>query len=325
MYKKLYNIVLVGLIFFFSIFTLPIKAQGLPVDSIVDHYPKTFKKSTQLAELINKDFSAQEQKARAIFRWVATNISYDMGIAKSMNNVSKTAFGYSNEKEKLLKEKQFKENLIVRTLSSGKAVCHGYSALVEELCRETGLEAKIITGTLKTDPSEIGKIPATINHAWNVVKINGEWKFIDATLAAGFISANTGLFKYYFNEGYYCTEPDRFFLNHYPADEKWLLINKNKKDFAALPLYFGNYLKFGYSISTSIKGIQPNSDSLKFLIGGLQQYDFIEYSFSEDNKIVEIDQEDNTKYFDIPLKRKSTQYLSIYVNRKIIMMYKILG
>lgn len=325
MYKKPQSVVLVVFILFFSILAAPSWAQYASVDSIVDHYPKIVKESKQLTQLINRDFSGQEQKARAIFRWVATNVSYDIKIAESMNNVSKTAFAYSNQKEKQLKEKQFKENLVNETLNSRKAVCHGYSALIEVLCEETGLESKIVTGTLKTDPSEIGSIPKAINHAWNIVKINGQWKLIDATLAAGFISANTGLFKSYFNDGYFCTEPERFFLNHYPADEKWLLINKTKNDFATLPLYFGNYLKFGYRITAPIKGIQAvNAGSFKLLIGGLQQYDGIGYSFNND-KIIEIDQEDNTKGFDISLEGKNGQYLSIYVNGKIIVMYKILG
>ena len=59
---------------------------------------------------------------------------------------------------------------------------------------------------------------------------------------------NYNLFKFYFNDAYFFTNPDRFFLNHYPADEKWLLVAKSKTDFAPLPVFFGGYFQNNYEI-----------------------------------------------------------------------------
>jgi transglutaminase/protease-like cytokinesis protein 3 len=295
------------------------------VDSIVDSYSKEISNADQLVELINKDFSKQEEKARAVFKWVTANISYDVDLAKVMESKSMNAFSYKTEKEKEIKEKKFKLDLVMNAMASRKAVCHSYAALVEYLCVKSGVETKIILGNLKSDPSEIGVLPNKINHAWNVVKIDNHWRFVDATLAAGFISLKTNSFKFYFNDSYFFTTPERFFLNHYPLDENWLLTKKNKKDFAQLPLFFGSYFQNNYHLIKSESGIYSTSENgnLIFAIQGLEQYDTVEYSSSINNKIIYLDQK-NDSDFTISLLDKKNSFVSIFVNGKIIAIYKII-
>ena len=48
------------------------------VDSIVIKYPKYFNSPKQLADQIQKDFASEYEKARAIYTWMALNISYDV-------------------------------------------------------------------------------------------------------------------------------------------------------------------------------------------------------------------------------------------------------
>jgi transglutaminase/protease-like cytokinesis protein 3 len=293
------------------------------VDELVDTYPKEFTDSGKLAALINKDFSQQEEKARAIFRWVATNISYDVDMDVIMESKSVNAFSYTTEKEKQIKEKKFKADLVAQTLISKKAVCHGYAALVEELCQKTGLEAQTITGDLKSDPSQIGELPG-INHAWNVVKIANSWRFLDATLAAGFInSRNT--FEFYFNEAYFFTNPEKFFLNHFPANEKWLLVPKTKKEYVQLPVFFGFYLQSDFVIVKPITGIYSIADGDFILsIHGLAPTDYISYSFETENKRAYLEEQDNSKDFTISLQGRKPDNLYIFINGKIVAMYKII-
>ena len=296
------------------------------VDSIVEAYPKYLINADKLVELINKDFSKQDEKARAVFRWITTNIAYDVDLGKLMDSKSIYAFSYKTEKEKEIKEKKFKSDLVTNTMVSRIAVCHGYAALVEYLCLKLGLETKIVIGNLKSDPSQIGKLPNIINHAWNVIKIDNTWKFIDATLGAGFISGKTNLFKFYFNEGYFFTDPERFFLNHYPSDEKWLLINKNKNDFAQLPLFFGFYFENNYQMIKPESGLYSSAknENFTFAIKGLDTYDDVGYYFDNENKLKSMNQEDNSKDFNISLSDKKDGYLSLFVNGKILAIYKII-
>lgn len=295
------------------------------VDSIVDTYPKDIITTERLVELINKDFSKQDEKARAVFRWVATNISYDVDLAESMNYISKNAFSYKTEKEREIKDKKFKLDLVSSTMNTRKTVCHGYAALMEYMYLKLGLETSIVFGYLKADPSQIGEMPDVTNHAWNVVKIDGNWQFVDVTLAAGFVSSKTNLFKFYFNDAYFFTNPERFFLNHYPADEKWLLVAKNKKDFAPLPVFFGGYFQYNYEIIKPESGIcsTQNNQNLIFAIRGLEEYDTIAYSSSIDNIKTYLNQKNNLDY-TIPIQDKTGSYVTIFVSGRIIAIYKII-
>ena len=296
------------------------------VDKIVDGYPKNLSNTDQLISLINKDFTSPNEKARAVFTWVASNISYDISLSESMNHASMKAFSYKNEKEKEVKEKKFKMDLVNTAMSTKKAVCHGYAALVEYLYLKLGLETKIILGHLRTDPSEIGEMPNVLNHAWNVVKIEGKWQFVDTTLASGYISSKTNLFTFHFNDGYFFTTPEKFFLNHYPIDEKWLLIPESKIHFAQLPVFYGSYFQLNYQITKPESGICTtlNNKNFTFAIRGLDQYDTVEYSSSIDNRITYLEQENNKLDYIIPLVGKENSFISIYVNRKIIAIYKII-
>jgi hypothetical protein len=70
------------------------------------------------------------------------------------------------------------------------------------------------------------------NHAWNVVKINNEWRFVECTWGAGHL-ADGGRFKRAYNEFYFLTDPDKFIVEHFPYmnedlrySEPWQLLSK---------------------------------------------------------------------------------------------------
>ena len=46
------------------------------------------------------------------------------------------------------------------------AVCNGYTLAYQKLCQAAGLECQVVRG---------------VNHAWNVVKIDGQWYHVDTT------------------------------------------------------------------------------------------------------------------------------------------------
>ena len=295
-------------------------------DSIVDSYPKQIVDPNLLVQLIKKDFSTQSEKVRAIYRWITTNIAYDESLARTMDGKSIKAFSYMSDKEKEKKELLFKSELVTKTINSKKTVCHGYAVLMEDLCQKLGIEARIILGNLKSSPDQIGLLPNETNHAWNVVKIDNSWKFIDATLGAGFVSTKTNAFKFYFNEAYFFMNPEDFFLNHFPDEEKWLLVSKNKEDYAKLPLFFGYYFQLKYRIKQQYSGIYSSKTNSNFIfnIEGLNESDYVQFTFSSENKFREFDQQDNTKNFEVTVADKNNDLLSIFVNGKIIAMYKII-
>lgn len=292
------------------------------VDNTVKSYPKSFSNTDKIAEQINRDFKRDDEKARAIFSWIAFNVKYD--VAAYGVNERPVAFSYKTEEEKIAKQKKFKEDLAEKTLKSKKGVCQGYATLFMVVADKVGLEAEIIPGTSKSHPAHIGKGPGANDHAWNAVKINGEWKLLDPTWGAGTVTGEG--FKFKFNDKYFFAHPDVFFLNHFPDDKKWLLTDKTEADFADLPLYYGNYLKGGYEFVNPDGGsYKAQPSKLPFKIKNLKPEDRIAYVFSRDRVFKEVQpiRNGNTAEFEVLLDRASAGHLTIYINEVSVAAYSI--
>lgn len=295
----------------------------LEVDEIVKKYPSKVQNLEAISSLIKKDFNSDSEKARAVYSWITFNIGFDVAAANAMGSASSMAFSYRDEKEKKAKEIKFKESVISKTLLSGKAICHGYSMVFEKLSRLVGLESEIVTGILKSDPSQIGQVNLAIDHAWNAVKVDNVWKFVDTTLGAGYISQKDDSFKPDFNGSYFFMSGEDLFLNHYPEDKKWLTVNKSKLDFSKLPLYYRDYFSGNYEIFPKNGIISSATPIFHLEIKNLGEYDNADFIFSSENKRTYLNNDNKETQFDISLVGKSGDYLTIYVNRKIMVTYLI--
>lgn len=65
---------------------------------------------------------------------------------------------------------QDNENDAYGALVDGKAVCEGYARAFQLLCNKANIDSVLLSGTADSD-----------NHAWNGVKIGGDWYQIDVT------------------------------------------------------------------------------------------------------------------------------------------------
>lgn len=309
-----------------TLFSGKIPAQDFTkVDAVVKRYPNKFSSLDKFAEKVNTDFTRDDEKARAIFTWIALNVEYDIG--KYGVNERPVGFSYRTEAEKLAKLKEMDEKLATTTLKNKKAVCHGYSALFKIIANKVGLEAEIIPGTSKSHPSHVGAGPGARDHAWNAVKIGGEWKLLDVTWAAGTATGNPLRFEFRFNDAFFFTHPDTFFLNHFSDDKKWLLTDKTEKDFANLPLYYGNYLSGGYELISpkygTFKGVR--NGVLSFKIKNISPQDTVAYVFSKERifKMVKPVFNGDVAEFEVEFNNNSIGLLTLYINRKSVLAYRI--
>jgi transglutaminase/protease-like cytokinesis protein 3 len=296
------------------------------IDNAIRNYPTTFASPEKLAEKINQDFKTDEEKVRAIFDWIAFNVRYDLKEYKIIAG-GQIAYSWKSEEERIQKEFKFRRDLAAQTLKTKKGVCQGYTALFHTLCDLTGIKCIDIIGTSKTNPAHIGKLPKASDHVWNSVKIGDSWRFIDVTWASGAVDSQSGKFVADFNDGYFFTAPEVFFLNHFPDDKKMLMIDKSEKEFAELPLYYGGYIKADYEIASPDKGIFPiKSDSIPFSVIDLPANSNVSYVFSGDNTIrpTTIRRQGNISAFDVAMNNRARGYLTIYIDNKSIATYKIL-
>jgi len=169
-----------------------------------------------LAKILTADLPGEKEKVRAIYAWVANNISY---------NVPKYAERSKRANE--FSKKQDVSEAAEIIIEKRKAVCEGYSNLVKALCDRSGIVCEVISGIGRPGENQHDL------HAWNAVKIDGEWKLLDATWSSGGINMNKNKFEKRFDDTFFFMSPAEFIKTHYPFDPVWQLLSQpvNRKEF----------------------------------------------------------------------------------------------
>ncbi|MCJ7444801.1 MAG: tetratricopeptide repeat protein [Methanotrichaceae archaeon] len=196
---------------------------------LIDQYilekkpPASFKKSVKkLAPFLIAPATNDREKARAIYRWIAENINYDVESYLSDIHVNDSP---------------------IYVLKERKAVCAGYAKLFKALAKEANLTVVYISGDSKGYKyTTEGK---TSSHGWNAIKINSSWYLLDPTWGAGYIDEN--VFHRRFNDYYFLTPPSQFVYKHFPDDPKWQLLNNplSKDEFERLILLEPGFFTYG--------------------------------------------------------------------------------
>ena len=160
-------------------------------------------------------------KSRAIFKWITENIAYDY---KAVNRNKKPKRFRCKDKSDCDRERfDFENRRLHKIIVRGKAVCAGYSGLFQRLCEYAGIQSGIVSGYIKNDPSHVGRM-GVLDHAWNVIKIDTGYYFVDATWAAGYCVREKGKLKRFikkFDDFYWLTPQEKLCMDHYPADKIW--------------------------------------------------------------------------------------------------------
>ncbi|KAK6195560.1 hypothetical protein SNE40_000966 [Patella caerulea] len=151
---------------------------------------------------------------RAFYIWVCHNISYDVD----------SYFGNTTQRS----------NDAKTVLTTGLAVCEGYSNIFASLCRAVGIPVKKVSGYAKgyghdaETPFVIGQ---KTNHAWNAIFVQGEWRLVETTWGAGNMSNNQ--FHREVTDVYFLMDPSLMVNAHYPfmnnneaRSHKWQLLQK---------------------------------------------------------------------------------------------------
>jgi len=115
----------------------------------------------EAARAITAGKASDRDKAYALYQWVGTRIAYDWD--KANNYVERGVW---------------KEQTPADTFRTRKGVCIDTSRLYAVMARAAGLEVNVVTGMGADGRGGFGP------HAWNEVKLDGEWVPLDATWAS---------------------------------------------------------------------------------------------------------------------------------------------
>ena len=167
------------------------------IDKIALRLPDSLTASTEkIAGYIVSNFKTDNEKTRAIFIWVASNIQYDIENMYALNF-------YEEQKEK-----------ITKCLNNKKGICENYAAVFNDICLKSGIKSFVITGYTKQNG-----FADYIPHAWCCALIDSSWFMFDPTWGSGYVSNS----KFYekINNAYFKVPPISLIKSHMPFDFLW--------------------------------------------------------------------------------------------------------
>jgi hypothetical protein len=218
------------------------------IDLYVKNTPASATTSVQtLASYLIQPAQNDVEKVRAVYDWIAMNISYNYNEYLNPSNRDTSAGD---------------------VLQSRSSVCEGYSNLFQNIAKAAGLEVTTINGWGKGIGYSAGQqITGPSDHAWNAVKINGAWYLLDSTWGAGYIDEQNN-FVFDFDDEYFLMLPEQFIYTHFPEDAKWQLLNSplSNAAFADLPDVQRRFFSYGLGLDSSLKSVMTSNGDVSFSI-----------------------------------------------------------
>lgn len=129
---------------------------------------KIYEQAQKVLKTVLKDGMSGYEKEVALYNWVVQSVDYDWTHQDRMKHTPRESFTPYG-------------GLVNRT-----AVCLGYAATFQLLCDLAGMECITVPGAAFSSESD---------HAWNMVRLNGEWYCVDATWDAGDRQENWNYFN----------------------------------------------------------------------------------------------------------------------------------
>ena len=170
-------------------------------DNIMLQIPESSTTSTQgIAGYINSNYFSANDKARAIFIWIAKNVQYDVANMYVVNTNLKTT------------------ERIEKTLKTRKGVCSDYADLFNDIAGKTGIKSYVIPGYTK-QKGVVDNIP----HAWCATFIDSTWYLFDPTWGSGYLQNSK--FVKQVNDFYFKTKPEQIIKTHIPFDPLWQFLD----------------------------------------------------------------------------------------------------
>ena len=191
-----------------------------------------------IADTVTEKFADNEQKARAIFYWIANNIQLDPKGTRQ------------NDDKNILPEK---------VIALRKATPLGFSLLVQEMCSAANIRCLSVDGYVKNYAAEINESADEKNYSWNVIQLGQSpetWYYIDAARASGYLDKKSTVFTKQFTGEYFFADRKLFNLAYFPDNSAWQLGGgiKSVKDYYALPVFNNYSFALGLGKPTPITG-----------------------------------------------------------------------
>ncbi|MCW3093318.1 MAG: hypothetical protein JWP81_4387 [Ferruginibacter sp.] len=316
--KYLQTLFFVGLLILSGITS---SAQSFKDDfKIVDEYVKSLGpldtlNAGTISYIVTKKFPDQKDKVRAIFDWIAYNISFDLKAGKNNDN-----------------EKNYTE-LVLKTRKANSA---GYAALFQDMCSVVKIRCLTVNGYAKYNTEQINEKPDEFNHTWAVVQLGlspDTWYYVDPTWGSGYTDDKMTKYTKAYNEDYFFA--DRFIFNyqHYPDNTAWQLGAgpKSLDAFLSLPLVKSGAYEFSISKFSPNDGVikatmkKPVSFNIKLSPGNPIEIVSLEIGEGKKKKLKTVDytRAAGSLIFSYKFDEADTYPVTVMINNKPVLGYMV--
>lgn len=182
------------------------------IHPIVANIPADIEKNIKsIAQYIDKNEPNPYLKIKALHDYVISRVTYDLDVLKTG-----------------IRPKQDAQTVFM----THKGVCEGYANLFKALGQAIGIDVVYILGKIRQDLAPVDVIPENVrllksnydwtNHAWNAVKVEGNWQLVDTTWddtdSANSAPSDRG--------NYLMIPPQAMIMSHFPQQQDWQLLHK---------------------------------------------------------------------------------------------------
>jgi len=214
-------------------------------DQFALHIPDSVSRSAVgLAKIIRTNFPDDADYVRTLYVWLCANMSFDDRIIDSLKN----------------------ENLIDYALKTKAGKCKNFSAVLTGLCNMVGIEAYSVLGYVRINEKE----QTDRDHAWNVIKIDGNYYLFDPTFDVfpKDFDPETGtyLFKWYKKQGH------EFISTHMPYDPMMQLLDYPIKHKEFFKMKHSGKKYFDYKLALREYQSLDDKEQLKILLTRAEAY-----------------------------------------------------
>lgn len=179
------------------------------------------------------------------------------GISDSMSQFDRALILHDRIAKRYHYDTDLNNHTIYELITDGKGVCQAYALLYKYLLDKCGIESRVVSSE-------------TINHAWNIVKIDGMWYNVDVTWDDPVVSDNipdiTGLVyhKYFMNSDALSESLGHIGVN---SSVKCTSTKYDKANFREITSSFENYKDELYCMKyeTGLAKYAPATDSFALI------------------------------------------------------------
>jgi hypothetical protein len=199
------------------------------IDNHAQHVPQhiALQPMHKLVAYLTKPAANDIEKARAIARWITSNITYDFeALASGKTTLSENP-----------------DSILV----SRRALASGFANVFVKMMHSAGVEAFAISGVQKGVNFAPGNASSLKRHTWNAFRTGGKWYLVDLPV---YKEVETdGTYKLMYADAFFCIQPEQMIFTNFPDDKRWQLLDEplTKEQFSNSVQCFGAF--YGYKVT----------------------------------------------------------------------------